>query len=88
LRVVETTLFGGLCGLIGSMVDSFLGATVQETFWDADAKMIYHADPNHLPATATHVVGMNLLTNEQVNLVSVAVTTFFGGWVLGPWFYS
>jgi uncharacterized protein (TIGR00297 family) len=88
LRVVETTLFGGLCGVIGSMVDSFLGATVQETFWDADAKMIYHADPSHLPATAKHVVGINLLTNEQVNLVSVAVTTFFGGWILGPWFYS
>jgi hypothetical protein len=38
--------------------------------------MIYHADPSHLPATAKHVVGMNLLTNEQVNFWC-SQTTYF-----------
>jgi uncharacterized protein (TIGR00297 family) len=87
LHLLQTTLFGGMCGLVGSMIDSFLGATVQATYWDDDAKIVHHADA-HLPKSAKLVTGMNWLTNEQVNLVSVAVTTVFGGWVLAPWFYS
>lgn len=87
LNIVATTLFGGLCGVVGSMVDSLLGATIQATYWDVDAKIIHHADA-HMAKSAKHVSGIDVLSNEQVNLVSVAATTLLGGWIIAPWFYS
>jgi uncharacterized membrane protein len=63
------------------MLDSLLGATLQATFVDPDTKMIHHELVRH---NLKHVCGISLLTNAQVNLVSVAVTTYLGGWVLAP----
>ena len=45
---------------------------------------IYHA-LMEIPNTAQLVSGVTLLNNEQVNPVSVALTTALGGgWVIGP----
>jgi uncharacterized membrane protein len=70
--------------MIGSKLDSMLGATLQATSYDADTKRIYHASME-IPITSQLVSGVTLLNNEQVNPVSVALTTALGGgWVIGP----
>ena len=85
---VRMILYSLTCGLVGSMLDSLLGATVQQSYFDADTKMVYQEEDRR-PKTASLVVSysMNLLTNELVNLVSVVATTVLGGWVLGPLFF-
>ena len=87
LNILSTLVFGAACGITGSVIDSILGATVQATYYDADTKRVYHAGMN-VPKTAQLICGTNILNNEQVNLVSVALATALGGWALGPWIMS
>jgi len=85
---VRMILYSLTCGLLGSIIDSLLGATIQQSYFDPDTKMVYQEE-DHRPKTSSLVVSrsVNLLTNELVNLVSVVATTILGGWVLGPLFF-
>lgn len=87
LQALQLLGFTSASGLLGSLVDSFLGATIQQTYYDPDSKLVYQEDDKR-PSSAKLLTGINALTNEQVNLVSVAVTTVVGGWLLGPMFFS
>mmetsp|Transcript_21483 Transcript_21483/g.59771 ORF Transcript_21483/g.59771 Transcript_21483/m.59771 type:complete len:296 (-) Transcript_21483:134-1021(-) len=86
--VLQILMFGSICGLAGSFFDSLLGAVVQETYWDEERKLIYHAHTENRPKTAKLLTGSDILNNEQVNLVSVAITTFLGGYVIGPFIFG
>ncbi|KAJ7581611.1 integral membrane protein DUF92-domain-containing protein [Mycena floridula] len=62
----DMLLWGALSGFGGSLVDSFLGATIQQTRYNEDRQMI--AEKGQV------LNGMNILTNNQVNVVSSIVT--------------
>lgn len=62
--------FGGAIGIIGSLLDSLLGALFQATYYDGKAgKVVSSSTQGEL------ICGMDVLNNQQVNMVSVALTT-------------
>jgi uncharacterized protein (TIGR00297 family) len=85
---IKVFLFGTICGLVGSILDSILGATVQQSYYDVENKLTYQKDDTNKPNSAKLISGINVLTNEQVNIVSVTMATVLGGWVIGPLFFQ
>lgn len=78
-RPLACVAFGTACGILGSFVDSVLGATLQVTYFDKEKKQV--CMPSHdgsVPPGAVHVSGMNILTNAQVNLVSILLVSALG----------
>ena len=73
--VIAMTVFGGVVGLFGSVVDSILGATVQPTYYDKEKRCIVKS---HSSKSVIHLSGLHILSNAQVNLVSVLISMIFG----------
>ncbi|KAL4071918.1 integral membrane protein DUF92-domain-containing protein [Scleroderma citrinum] len=67
--------WGSTAGMPGSMLDSLLGATIQRTRYSEDNKWILqHGSVVGAKESIKVISGLNLLTNNQVNLVSSTVT--------------
>lgn len=66
--------WGAFAGGFGSLVDSLLGATVQRTRYSSERHVILQDDTQTNDRDIRVISGWNILTNNQVNLVSSMVT--------------
>jgi len=70
-----------MSGLVGSAIDSFLGATIQQTRYSNKSKRILQ-DHAVMPVTDVKFIsGLNILTNNQVNVVSSLLTALLLAWL-------
>ncbi|KAF7332057.1 Integral membrane family protein [Mycena kentingensis (nom. inval.)] len=68
----ELLLWGAFGGVVGSGIDSILGATIQLTRYDEERKLVVE---DHAQGKRFRVVsGLDLLTNNQVNVVASTIT--------------
>ncbi|XP_015667275.1 transmembrane protein 19 isoform X1 [Protobothrops mucrosquamatus] len=75
-------VFGGSAGLLGSIIDSYLGATMQYSGFDKRTGMVV----NHQTENATHISGKPILDNNAVNLFSsVVIALLLPGIAWGFW---
>ncbi|GHJ86209.1 hypothetical protein NliqN6_2611 [Naganishia liquefaciens] len=87
ISLLRFTMMGALAGFGGSMIDSLLGATLQQTQYDTEKGKILLDSASEeqkkvvqVDKSNTEIVsGINLLSNNQVNFVSsAAVAVLFG----------
>lgn len=70
--------FSMLMGLFGSLVDSFLGATIQTTYYNQELRQICAVSSQK---AHRHISGRNICSNEAVNFLSALTTAIIGGLV-------
>ena len=82
-------IFVGLVsGVLGSVVDSLLGANLQATYYDFDRKQIvkrgkFNADN----ANVKIIQGIDILSNEAVNFYSITITMVLACY-MSPYIYA
>lgn len=71
---------GCIGGLGGSLIDSILGATIQVSYYNQDKKLIVNSsDYRSDPVNVKRICGLDILNGEQVNFLSVILTTIACG---------
>lgn len=67
-----------LAGIGGGMLDSLLGATVQEQRWCNTCEVITEENPHSCGTETRHVSGIPGFNNEVVNMLCVLMGAMFG----------
>ncbi|KAF9530068.1 integral membrane protein DUF92-domain-containing protein [Crepidotus variabilis] len=78
--LADTVVWGFFAGGFGSLVDSLLGATLQQTRYSKDKKLILQDSSRD---DGQIISGFGILTNNQVNVVSSAICAGVVGWTVG-----
>ncbi|GJE88171.1 integral membrane protein DUF92-domain-containing protein [Phanerochaete sordida] len=75
--------WGAFGGLFGSLVDSLMGATIQRTrFSSSTRRILTDESPKAAPDADVKVIsGLDLLSNNQVNLLSSILTALLLGYL-------
>ena len=89
---LSTVIFGGTMGLAGSMIDSALGALFQysgsvEVLLNNGKTVVRRIVTNPNYPNNRHITGIDVLSNHQVNLLSIVLTSFLGYYV-APFFFG
>jgi uncharacterized protein (TIGR00297 family) len=81
-------LYGCFSGFFGSLLDSCLGATLQASYFDKEKKKIVKnlTAEQAQASTVTLICGVDVLSNEAVNFVSIALTMMIS-WYFAPLFF-
>ncbi|KAH8826811.1 integral membrane protein DUF92-domain-containing protein [Flagelloscypha sp. PMI_526] len=74
-------VFGMLGGFGGSMLDSLLGATIQETRYSESGGKVLTDESKGNHKSKISARGLNILSNNQVNLLSSLVTALISAWL-------
>ncbi|KIP04576.1 hypothetical protein PHLGIDRAFT_109362 [Phlebiopsis gigantea 11061_1 CR5-6] len=81
--VLPLLAYGALGGVFGSFIDSLMGATIQQTRYSTSTKRVL-TDESGEPVAGTElkvISGVDVLTNNQVNLLSSILTSLFIGYL-------